>query len=64
VNLGARLESLNKEHGTRILMSAATKARLTTAVRSRLVGTVQVKGRHEPVTVHEVLAPEGTGAQA
>ncbi len=28
VNLGARLESLNKEYGTRIIISEATRSRL------------------------------------
>jgi adenylate cyclase len=57
VNLGARIESLNKEFGTRILISEATKAALTSAVETRLVGTATVKGRREPVVVHEVITP-------
>jgi adenylate cyclase len=54
VNLGARLESLNKEYGTRILMSGATQARLTMPVRSRKIGDVTVKGKTQPVGVYEV----------
>jgi adenylate cyclase len=54
VNLGARLESLNKEYGTRILMSEATKARLTLPVQSRRIGDVTVKGKTQPVGVYEV----------
>jgi adenylate cyclase len=64
VNLGARLESLNKEHGTRILISEETRARLTRPVTTRRVGEVTVKGRAQPVLVHEVLsepAPPATG---
>lgn len=56
VNLGARLESLNKEYGTRILISEATRGRLTQPVATRLIGEVTVKGRVQPVTVHEVMA--------
>ena len=54
VNLGSRIESLNKDFGTRILISQATKDRLTTAVSTRRVAEVNVKGRREPVTVYEV----------
>jgi adenylate cyclase len=55
VNLGSRIESLNKDHGTRILISQATKDRLTSDVRTRRVGDVTVKGRRVPVVIHEVL---------
>ena len=54
VNLGSRLESLNKDYGTRILISQATKDRLTKPVETRLVGEVTVKGRKQPVVVYEV----------
>ncbi len=54
VNLGSRLESLNKEYGTRILISQATKDRLTIDVPMRLVGEATVKGRKQPVVVYEV----------
>jgi adenylate cyclase len=55
VNLGSRIESLNKEYGTRILISQATKDRLTTEVETRLIGEVPVKGREQHVVVYEVL---------
>ncbi|HKW01084.1 MAG TPA: adenylate/guanylate cyclase domain-containing protein [Vicinamibacterales bacterium] len=55
VNLGSRLESLNKDYGTRILISQATKDRLTRPVETRLVGEATVKGRKQPVVVYEVL---------
>jgi adenylate cyclase len=55
VNLGARLESLNKEFGTRILMSDATRVRLTHPVACRPLGSVTVKGKTQPVEIHEVL---------
>ena len=54
VNLGARLESLNKEYGTRILISEGTQARLTMPVKSRKIGDVTVKGKTQPVGVYEV----------
>jgi adenylate cyclase len=54
VNLGSRLESLNKDYGTRLLISEETRARLTLAVETRPIGQVTVKGRTRPVMVHEV----------
>jgi len=55
VNLGARLESLNKDYGTRILISDATRSRLTTPVRTREIGAVTVKGKTQAVIVHELV---------
>ena len=57
VNLGARLESLNKEFGTRIIISEATRARLTRQYEVRSLGDVVVKGRTRPVAVFEVSVP-------
>ena len=51
VTLGARLESLNKEYGTRIIISAATRDRLTTPVEFAPLGEVVVKGRAAPVHI-------------
>jgi adenylate cyclase len=59
VNLASRLEGINKVLGTRILMSEALKARLDAGFRSRRVGRVRVKGRKEPVVIHELLGPVG-----
>jgi adenylate cyclase len=55
VNLGARLESLNKDYGTRILIGEETKRRLKGSVRTREIGAVTVKGKTQPVTVFEVM---------
>jgi adenylate cyclase len=63
VNLGARIESLNKDFGTRILISQATKDGLTMDVPTRRIGEVTVKGRREPVVVHEVIARERSEEQ-
>jgi adenylate cyclase len=54
VNLGSRLESLNKEYGTRLLISEDTRSRLTMAVTTRPIGNVTVKGKSKAVMVHEV----------
>ncbi len=54
VNLGARLESLNKEYGTRILISEATRRQLKGQYDVRPLGEVVVKGKTRPVSIFEV----------
>ncbi len=54
VNLGARLESLNKEYGTRIIISEATRAALPGRYLFRPLGDVIVKGKTKPVAIFEV----------
>lgn len=54
VNLGARLESLNKEYGTRIIISEFTKARLKGQYDIHPLGDVVVKGKTRPVAIFEV----------
>jgi adenylate cyclase len=56
VNLGSRLESLNKEYGTRLIISEATRVRLKGRYDMKPLGDVTVKGRSEPVSIFEVLA--------
>lgn len=51
VNLAARLEGANKAFDTGILLSAATAARLPPDLPLRVLDTVLVKGRSEPVRV-------------
>ncbi len=55
VNLGARLESLNKTYGTRIIISDATRARLTRPFEVRPLGEVVVKGKTRAVDVFELV---------
>ena len=55
VNLGSRLESLNKQYGTHIIISDATRARLTGAYTFRPLGDVVVKGKTQPVAIFELV---------
>jgi adenylate cyclase len=57
VNLGSRLESLNKEYGSRIIISDATRTRLTGHYDVRALGDVVVKGKTKPVAIHEIRVP-------
>ena len=54
VNLGARLESLNKDYGTRIIISEATRERLKGRYDIHPLGDVIVKGKSKPVAIFEV----------
>ncbi len=54
VNLAARLESLNKAYGTRILVSAATAELLRGEFAPEALGEVEVRGRHDAVSVYKL----------
>jgi adenylate cyclase len=54
VNLGARLESLNKQYGTRIIVSEATRTALPDRYVFRPLGDVLVKGKARPVAIFEL----------
>ena len=55
VNLGSRLESLNKDYGSRIIISDASRTRLTGGYDLRPLGEVVVKGKTRPVAIFEVV---------
>ena len=55
VNLGARLEGLNKNYGTHIIISQYTKDAVGGHFTSRELDAVQVKGKHEPVNIFELI---------
>jgi adenylate cyclase len=57
VNLGSRLESLNKEYRTRIIISDATRSLLHAQYEIRPLGDVVVKGKTRPVAIFEVVVP-------
>jgi adenylate cyclase len=55
VNLAARLESACKSYAARILVSDSTVQKLKGTYRMRAVDLVVVKGKTQPVKIHEVL---------
>ncbi len=55
VNLGSRLEGINKEYGTHIIVSEFTRARLPSEYVVRELDRVKVKGKKLPVTIFEVM---------
>ncbi|MDD3846665.1 MAG: adenylate/guanylate cyclase domain-containing protein [Syntrophorhabdaceae bacterium] len=55
VNLASRLESVNKVFGTSIIVSEHTLAKTYGLFASRSLGPIEVKGKSEPVVIHEVI---------
>jgi adenylate cyclase len=64
VNLGSRLESLNKEHRTHIIIGEGTRRRLTRSYDIRPLGHVIVKGKSLPVDIFEVAVSSPVAAEA
>ncbi|HZI13075.1 MAG TPA: adenylate/guanylate cyclase domain-containing protein [Myxococcus sp.] len=59
VSLAARLESLNKLYGTYVLVGDASAKLAADAYVFRVVDQVRIKGRAQPVRLHELLARRG-----
>lgn len=55
VTLSSRLEGANKRYGTSILVSGSTFLEARGAVEAREVDLIRVKGRAEPVPIHELI---------
>jgi adenylate cyclase len=62
VNLASRLEGLNKQYGTILLVSEAVRADVKEEFDFRLVDVVAVKGRTGGVRVYELLGRADAGA--
>ena len=55
VNLASRLESLNKEHKTKLLMSETTQQALNGSIETKPLGSVPVRGKAAPIRLYTVL---------
>ena len=59
VNLGSRIEALNKQYGTHILISEFTYNQVKDEFpQAREIDVTTVRGRQEPVRLYELLVPE------
>ena len=59
VNLAARLEGLNKQYGTTLLVSDAVREAVGPAFVFRFLDVVAVSGKGQAVRVYELLGPAG-----
>lgn len=59
VNIASRLESANKQYGTRILMSEETYKLVKEDFETREIDNIIVVGKSEPVRIFELLADRG-----
>ena len=59
VNLASRLEGINKQYGTEIIISEYTRRQLPDDVIARELDDVRVKGKHEPVRIYELIGRPG-----
>jgi adenylate cyclase len=61
VNLSARLEGLNKDFGSHILLSETTYAQVEDPLLIfRELDLIRVKGKLQPITLYELVAARGT----
>ena len=58
VNVAARLEQLNKTHGTQILVSETTRRLAGPGFHLQPLGKIDVRGRSQQVAIHSLLADE------
>ena len=63
VNLAARLEGLNKNYGTQVLVSEAVKLRAEHAFAFRSVDEIRPKGFAEAVAIYELLGEHDGAVQ-
>lgn len=66
VNLGSRLEGINKQYGTRIIISEFTYEEIKNDFTAREIDWVRVKGKLKPVKIYELMSegkPEAAVAE-
>jgi adenylate cyclase len=62
VNLGSRLEGINKEYGTNIIISESTYQAVRDVLFCRELDAVRVKGKAQPVRIYELLSEQKDAA--
>ena len=63
VNLGSRLEGINKEYGTNIVVSEYTYRRINDEFFCRELDAVRVKGKRLPVKIYELMGERNNSDQ-
>jgi adenylate cyclase len=59
VNLASRLEGVNKQYGTQILISESTWRAADDAIEARELDFIRVKGKALPTRIYELVAAKG-----
>jgi adenylate cyclase len=63
VNLSSRLEGLNKDYGTHIIVNETTYAATRAAdFVYRELDVIRVKGKSQPVTIYELISRKGAAS--
>lgn len=60
VNLASRLESVNKDYGTRVIIGPSTERLVRDRLVLRAMGRVVVVGKETPVEIYEVVGEKGS----
>jgi adenylate cyclase len=60
VNTAARLEPLNKEFGTEILISEEVRSHLGDSIETQFVGELAIRGREEGIRAYSVTGRKAT----
>jgi adenylate cyclase len=63
INIASRLEGLNKQYGTSIIVSEAIVKRAREAFDFRLLDVVAVKGKSDAITIYELLGSKGAAEE-
>jgi len=59
VNLASRLEGVNKQYGSLVMISEDTYAHVKDHVEARELDTIRVVGKAKPVKIYELIAQKG-----
>jgi adenylate cyclase len=60
VNLASRLESVNTQYGTHLLINEETRTLAGDAIEVREIDLIRVVGKSEPARIYELLAARGS----
>jgi adenylate cyclase len=55
VNLASRIQALNKQFGTDILVSATTMSQIRTGIKAESLGPTPIRGLKEPLEIFKVM---------
>jgi adenylate cyclase len=60
VNLASRLEGVNKQFGTKVIISETTCLHAGDRIETRELDLIAVKGKEKPIRIYELLGERGT----